>query len=200
MAQQQSLYYLTQLKTRVVLLPNQLNASLKTSLLENLRNEVERKTVDNGVVMKINRVISHDHGIVDRSGFSGSVIYNVEYSCHLCSPAENMELVCVLTNSDVEGYLICSNGPLIVMVSIDMVDSDDFRRKGKYITTRDGQELTLGQHLKVSIISYKMAKGQTTMNAYCKLISLPTAEEIAIYEKDKVLATGASVDDDSEYI
>lgn len=197
---QQSLYYLTQLKSRVVLLPNQLNANLKTSLLENLRNEVERKTVDNGVIMKINRIISHDYGIIDRSGFSGSVIYNVEYSCHICSPAENMELVCVLTNSDVEGYLICANGPLIVMVSVNMVESDDFQRKGKYITTRDGKELFLGQHLKVSIISYKIAKGQSTVNAYCKLISLPTPEEIAIYEKDKILATGGSVDDESEYI
>jgi DNA-directed RNA polymerase subunit E'/Rpb7 len=197
---QQSLYYLTQLQTRVVLLPNQLNANWKDNLLMNLRNEVEKKIVDNGVVIKINKIISHNHGIIDRSGFSGSAIYTVDYSCHICSPADGMELVCILTNSDVDGYLICSNGPLVIMISVNMVESEDFQRKGKYIVTKDGQDLTLGQHLKVSIISYKMAKGQSHMTAYCKLISLPTSEEIAIYEKDQILVTGGTIDDAIEYI
>lgn len=196
---QQSLYHLTQLESRVVVLPSQLVRNLKDNILENLRINVEKKVVESGIVMKVNHLISHNHGTIDREGFSGSTVYKVDYSCYICSPADGMEIVCVLTNM-VDGFLICTNGPVIVMVSTGQLESDDVKVKNRNLVNKRGEILERGTHLKVRIVNYVMAKGQTTMNAVCNFVGLPSREEIESYERDQILVTGSTSNEAERFI
>ena len=102
-----SLYYQTQLDAKISLLPSQINADMDKYLLENLKSKIEKKAIDYGIVLQINRLIDYDYGMIDKNNFQGTVVYNVKYECFICSPVKNFEIICVLDNIIKGFYLYC---------------------------------------------------------------------------------------------
>ncbi|MEM0354095.1 MAG: hypothetical protein QXW79_00800 [Thermoplasmata archaeon] len=195
-----NLYYQTQLETKVSLLPEQINQNMDDHLLENLKAKVEKKTIDVGIVMRVNRIVDYEYGMIDKSNFMGTVVYNVKYECLICSPMKNMEIICVLDNI-IKGYLIGRNGPVIVAVEFDNIDTQKFEISGNtVIHTKTKRQIRKGDYLKVSIINANNNMGEPNIVTICKLINFAEDDEIKKFEEDQRMISSVPPDDMNEFI
>ena len=197
---QLNLYYRTQLETKISLLPEQINVNMDDHLLENLRGKIEGKTNEHGIILKINRLISYDYGLVDKSNFMGTTVFQVKYECFICSPTKDLEIVCILENI-VKGYLICRNGPVICAIQSHNIDTQKFETNGNvvvYIKTK--KPIEKGDYLKVSIININNNLGEKNIVTMCKLLNYASKDEIEAFEKDQLLVTSGTDEDKREFI
>lgn len=197
---QQSLYYQTQLENKVSLLPEQINANMDDHLLQNLKTKIEGKSIDNGIVLKINRLIDYNYGMIDKANFMGTTVYTVKYECFLCSPVKNLEIICVL-DSIVKGYLIGRNGPVIIAIEFNNIDTQKFQISGtNIIYLKNKKPIQKGDHIKVSIISINNNLEEKNIVTICKLLNIANSDEIKSFNEDQLLITNGSLDDDKEFI
>ena len=169
-----SLYYRTQLETKVSLLPEQIDGSMDNHILENVKGKIEGKSIDNGIVLKINRLINYDYGMIDKANFMGTTVFAVKYECFICSPIKDLEIICILENI-VKGYLIGKNGPVIVAIQLNNIDTQKFEISGNnIISIKSKKTIEKGEYLKVSIISINNNLGEKNIVTMCKLMGLAT--------------------------
>ena len=167
-----SLYYRTQLETKVSLLQEQIDGNMDDHILENLKAKIEGKTIDNGIVLKINKLIDYSYGMIDKANFMGTTVFPVKYECFICSPTKDLEIICVLENI-VKGYLIAKNGPIIVVIQFNNIDMQKFEISGNTIITKSKVPIEKGNYLKVSIISINNNIGEKNIVTMCKLLNIP---------------------------
>lgn len=197
---QVSLYYRTQLETKVSLLPEQIDGDMDSHLLKNLKAKIEGKTNESGIVLKINRLIDYSGGMIDKTNFMGVTVFPVKYECFICSPTKDLEMVCILENI-VKGYLIAKNGPVVVAIQYNNIDNKKFEISDKnIILSKTKTPIKKGDYLKVSVISINNNLGEKNIVTMCKLLNLATKDEIKSFEEDQTLATNGSPDEDNEFI
>lgn len=197
---QLNLYYQTLLETTVSLLPEQIDGDLDEHLLSNLREKIEGKTIDIGIVLKISKLIDYDYGIIDKSNFMGTTVYNVKYECFVCSPTKDLEMICVLDNI-IKSYLIGKNGKVIVAVQFNNIDTTRFDIRDNVVThIKTGVSLKKGSHLKVSVISINNNLGEKNIVTMCKLINIADKNEIRRFNEEQILINNGTIDDDKEFI
>lgn len=195
-----SLYYRTQLETKVSLLPEQIDGNMDDHMLANLRAKIEGRSIDNGIVLKINRLIDYDYGMIDKANFMGTTVFPVKYECFICSPTKDLEIVCVLENI-VKGFLIGKNGPIIVAIQFNNIDTQRFEQSGNTVLfSKTKIPIQKGDYLKVSIISINNNLGEKNIVTMCKLLNLASKDEIRSFEDDQLLVTNGNVDDNKEFI
>ena len=195
-----SLYFRTQLETKVSLLPEQIDGNIDEHILTNLKSKIQGKTIDNGIVIKISKLIDYDYGMIDKANFMGTTVFNVKYECFICSPTKNLEIICILENI-VKGYLIAKNGPIIIVIDINNIDTQIFGiNNNNVIFSKTKIPIAKGEYLKVSIINIDNNLGEKTIIAICKLLNMANDNEIKSFEEDQILATNGSFDDDKEFI
>ena len=195
-----SLYYRTQLDTKVSLFPEQIDGNMDDHILENLKAKIEGKSIDNGIVLKINRLINYDYGMIDKVNFMSTCVFFVKYECFICSPTKDLEIVCILENI-VKGFLIARNGPVIVAIQFNNIDTRRFEISGNNIIyTKTKKPIEKNDYLKVSVISINNNLGEKDIVTMCKLINLANKEEIQSYEQDQLLVTGGNEEDNKEFI
>lgn len=195
-----NLYYRTQLETKVSLLPEQINGNMNDHILSNLKAKIEGKTLDSGIILKVIRLIDKGMGVVDKSNLMGTTVYLVKYECFICSPTKNLEIICVVENI-IKGYLIGKNGPVMVAIQFNNIDTQKFETSGNsIINLKTKNPINKGDHIKVSIISVNNNLGEKSIVTMCKLLSMASKEDIKSFEEDQILAMDGSVDDDEEFI
>lgn len=195
---QLNLYFRTELETKVSLLPNQINGNMDSHILDNLKAKIEGKAIDNGIVLKINRIIEYGDGIIDKANFMGTVVFPVKYECFICSPLKNLEITCVVKNI-IKGYLICSNGPVIIAIQFNNIDNK-FEIYDNTIINKNGTKIEKGDFLKISIISINNNLGEKNIIVMGRLIDLATPNEIKIFNEDQMLIVDGSLNDNKEFI
>jgi DNA-directed RNA polymerase subunit E'/Rpb7 len=200
---QYNLYNEVQLESKISLQPKQLTAKLDTHIINNLKEKVEKKVGEHGIVVKVKNVVNYDYGLVSPSDFTGSVIYNVKYNCLLCSVSKGMEIIAQIVNIG-KGLYIASNGPLIGVIYSYEINTDRFREENAKIFDKEtGQELQKETYVKMFIITYKSHLGETQILAICRLLDIASKKEIKIYQKEQKLATGLEINEEEgkeEYI
>lgn len=196
-----NLYYRTQLDTKVSLLPEQIDENIDDHILQNLKAKIEGKTISSGVVLKINKLISFNYGIIDKANFMGTTVYKVKYECFLCSPTINLEIICVVDNDKIKGFLICSNGPVTIAIQFNNIDTEKFEiRDNIIISTKTKKPIKIGDHVKISIINVNISLGEQRIVAIGKLINMARMDEIKSFEEDQLMVTGGHADDNKVFI
>lgn len=196
-----NLYYLTQLETKVSLLPEQINRNIDDHILQNLKAKIEGKTIGNGIVLKINKLIDYKYGMIDKTNFMGTTVFQVNYECFICSPTKNLELICVVDNDKIKGFVVCSNGPVVIAIHFNNIDPEKFEiNENSLVPIKTKKPIKMGDHLKVSVINVKMNLGEPEIVVMAKLINLASKEEIKAFEKDQLIATNSQVNDDQIFI
>lgn len=193
-----SLYNTTVLESKVSLNPNQMDANIPENILSNLRAIIEGKSNENGIVLKVNRLVSHDIGKIDRINGSSKVDYVAKYECYLCSPIKDLEIICSLEQF-VKGFLVGKNGPVTVLIQINNIDSQRFEIKNsKIYHSSTNRELEVGDYLKVSIINISNNPGENKILVISKLVNMANKDEISRYEHEKTMITGVHAEDSEE--
>ena len=195
---QLELYYRTQLRDKVTLLPEQCDANIDDHLLVNLKQKVEGKVGDNGMVLYITRIINYDNGIIDGINLMSSTVYDIYYECFFCSPTEGMELICVI-DKFVKGLLVVRNGPIRAGIEIgpSKIDTQKFEiNNGKIYYKKNNTMIDKGNYIKVEIINRKLNSRETYITAVCKLLDVASKNEIQLYEQDQKMILGIDSNDD----
>ncbi len=197
---QLSLYYQTQLETKVSLLPEQITGDIDDFILENLKSKIDTKSIENGIVIKIIRLIDYDYGMIDKIHFMGTTIYKVKYECLLCSPVKDLEMICKVDNI-IKGYVISKNGPIYVAVPFNNIDANVFEISGNNIKySSSGRIINKNDHLKVSIISINNNIGERNIVVMCKLLNFASKNDIKKFNEEQLLIGDSTVDDNIEFI
>lgn len=197
-----SLYYHTQLETKVSLLPEQITGDIDNFILENLKQKIDSRSTENGIVIRINRLIDYDYGIIDKTHFMGTTVYKVKYECLLCSPVKDLEMICVVENI-IKGFLISKNGPVYSAIQFSNIDFTTFEIVGdeiKHIAT--GRLIKKQDHLKVSIININNNTDEGNIMAMCKLLNFATKAEIKKFNEEQAMIEESSIgaNEDVEFI
>lgn len=197
---QTELYYRTQLRDKITVLPNQCDALIDDHILHNLKLKVEKKVGDNGMVLYVTRVLNYNNGIIDGVNLMSSTVYTIYYECFFCSPIEGMEIICVIENS-MKGILIARNGPIYAGIEIgpSKIDTQKFEiNNGKIYYKKNNTQVDKGTFVKLEIINRKLNSRESNISTVCKLLDLATKSEIQMYEQDQKMILGIDVNDDAE--
>jgi DNA-directed RNA polymerase subunit E'/Rpb7 len=180
-------YYKTQLETSVSLLPDQIDYYIDNHLLQNLKQKMEGKTSEHGIVMKISKIIKYDNGLVDKINLMGTTVFHVTYECLICSPIKNLEIICRIDNI-IKGYLVGINGPMIVTIQYNNINTHKFEIKNsEIIEMTTGKKLKQGQYVKATIINTDMSLGERNIIIFAKLNDLANEKEIELYHSQQKL-------------
>ncbi|BCS83179.1 putative DNA-directed RNA polymerase subunit [Cotonvirus japonicus] len=197
---QQNLYYQTELQDSVSLLPNQMDSNIDEYLLKNLEAKVKGKITKDGIVLKINRIIDYDNGIITKTNFAGTAVYNVSYECLICSPTKNLSVICVVENI-IKGYIICVNGPVIIAILFNNIDTQKFKLdNGNVVYLHNEKPIEKGDYVKVSIINIKNNLNEKRITAISKLLDLASNDEIKLFKEDQIIAVNGEINTNKEFI
>jgi DNA-directed RNA polymerase subunit E'/Rpb7 len=193
-----SLYFRTQLETKVTILPENINSDLDDNILEAVKTNVEGKLISSGIVIKVLKLISYDNCIIDKCNLQGSVVADVKYECFICSPVKNLDIICIVENI-VKGYLICRNGPVICAIYIIDINDSKFKISGHDVYYGN-KKIEKEDYLKASIINIRSEQGEKNIMTVCKLLDMATEEEIESFKEDQILATNGVANESREFI
>jgi DNA-directed RNA polymerase subunit E'/Rpb7 len=198
---QMSLYYPTQLETSVSLLPEQLDGNIDNHILSNLKAKVEGKATENGIELRVNRLIDYNYGMIDKANFMGTTVYKVKYECFLCSPIKDLEIVCIVDNI-VKGFLIGRNGPVVVAIQFNNIDTQKFDLSGNQVIHKKTKKpIKKGDYLKTSVININNNLGEKNIVTMCKLIDFANKDDIKKFEEDQMfIVSGSTEESQKEFI
>jgi DNA-directed RNA polymerase subunit E'/Rpb7 len=199
---QNNLYYRTQLENSVSVLPAQLNGSIYENILENLKKKVEGKVGQNGIIIKVIKIINYKEAILDDTNLMANTIFRIKYECFVCSPVPNLEIVFTFTDL-VKGVIMGRNGPVIISIFLNNIDNQKFGISGESIIDKTtNKKLNEGEFLKAIIINTMSSLGEYEITAVCKLLGFATDNEIRDYNEDQKLIMDFEnyADDDIEKI
>ena len=193
---QTGLYYHTQLESKVSIAPHELDADLDEHILRNLKMKVENKCNEHGIIIRVTRLINYQYGMIDKTNLTGTTIYKVEYECLICSPRKDVDITGSIENI-LAGYIVAQNGPVVITVSINNVESQKFEIKdGNLYYTKTKKQLEKGDFIKVSVINNSNNLGEKRITTTCKLLDLASKDDIAKYHEEQKLIHGNNTTDD----
>lgn len=197
---QLNLYYQTQLETKISLLPEQITGDIDEFILKNLKQKVYSKSTENGIVIRINKLIDYELGVIDKDHFMATTIYKVKYECLLCSPVKDLEMICVVENI-VKGYLVCKNGPVYPAIQFNNIDTNVFERVGDDLIHKPtGKPVKKGDYLRVAVININNNTDEMSIVAVCKLLNIATKTEIKKFNDEQELISEEKINEEIDYI
>jgi DNA-directed RNA polymerase subunit E'/Rpb7 len=208
MAQAKLCYY-TELTAKVSLLPYQLDGRLDEHLLHNTKNKLEDKTIDSGLVIRVNRILDYNYGLIDKTNFMGTTTMVVKCQALICSPQRDQEIICQIVNVAIKGYILVRNGSLLVAIRYTQMDAkkfdyDDTDRSIKILYKKNGSdsqiELKNDMHVKVSLLNIKKNLNASTITADGKLLDVATDAEIKSYDEERAMIMGLDSQEELEFI
>jgi len=119
-------YINTKLKTRISLLPDQLDNKIYINLKRNLERNILNKCFRSyGFVSEIYEIIKYESGLVEPENLMASAIFNIEFSCRLCRPIKNTKIICQINRVN-KVLITAENGPILVIITNDRINDKVF--------------------------------------------------------------------------
>jgi len=174
-------YVNTNLASKVLVKPNQINNNIYINMKKNLKESLESKCNKYGFIIAIHKIIEHGYGIMPAEDLSGSVLFDVKYSSLLFLPTRNTNIICKITNIE-NNLLTAQCGPLLVMLKQEDINKDIFTNdRGIIFVRKTNKTIALDDHIIVYIRNIRFYTGDTTMMAMGRLENIPTQDEVDKY-------------------
>jgi DNA-directed RNA polymerase subunit E'/Rpb7 len=149
-------YINTILNSDVTLQPRQMDNNLYKHLKSNLIEKLEgRCYINYGYITKIHRIMEYGEGKIPAENPMASAIFNIKFSCRLCNPLKNQEIICKIEK--INNILINAvNGPMLVIIKVSTINLNTFltdNKTGKlyYVDKKKKIEITNGVYIKVTV-------------------------------------------------
>lgn len=181
-------YINTELYTTVTLYPDQMNNMIYINLKKNLEDKILHKCFDGyGYIMEIFKITKYDNGIIPPENMTAAAVYNINFTCRLCSPLKNSQIVCEVARIN-RILLTAKNGPIIVIITKDKINNEiyfnDNNNNLRYRKDNKSYILKSNDHVVVNIIRTTFNRNDTNIKAIGFLSRMATADEIAQYYRD----------------
>jgi len=182
-------YIDTKLYTNVILHPSQMNNEFYINLKENLINDVEKRCfIDYGYIVKVYDIQEYENGIIEAENVSASSIYNVMFSCRLCRPLKNRDIICEVERIN-KVLIRLKNGPIFVIITNDRISDKVFFRDNykniRYKSDNKSVILNKGDFVKATIIQYTFHSGDDSIIAIGYLDNVATEDEVKQFYEDE---------------
>ena len=176
----------TCLHARIALHPSQLNNNIYSNLKQNLIRQLDKKCyLDYGYISEIYEILERDSGSVLPEDTQANVEFNIKFSCRLCQPIENTQIICKVHQiSDV--FIILNRDPIRVIVT---TEGDRINKGVFYKDTSDkkikllsnNQPLEQDAYVKVTILSKTAYHKDKKILAIGRLDDIASESEIHTY-------------------
>lgn len=168
--------------SRVSLLPQYMNTYIFSNIKKELKKKLEKKCNKNGYIDEVYRIIDYHDGIIIPENFNGAALYNVSYYCRICIPIEDsiiiVKVICINVSN-----IISVNGPLVVFIDSNtdsrLINYNEWSKD--FIKLSSKRKLSIGDKIKIKIISKKINKGGSKIIIIGELIDFATDEDIEKY-------------------
>jgi DNA-directed RNA polymerase subunit E'/Rpb7 len=188
-----SIFKATELNHRVILAPYQLkpetsNETFEDRILLNLKKQYEGKNNDTGYIASINRIRpDYECGELDHSSNKGIVIYDITFDCMFCTIKQGDIIVSKITQLNITEMIKSINGPLVIIVQYDAIDTNKFRiqNDGKIQVIKTKKILQVDEYIKIVVIGHRLFKDDKIIVIAAKLVDVASEKDIKKYNKDK---------------
>lgn len=186
-------YITTKLFSIVTIHPYQMNNDIYMYMKNNLKERLEGKCYRNyGCVVKIYKILEYMDGIVEPENPTAASTYKVKFSCKLCMPIKNRNIICRVEKTN-PMLTSLSNGPIRVIITNDRINKDNFTISKTGIVIRSGNRpLRPGDYVKVKIDSRKFNDKDTI------IMCMGILEEYASDEEQQQYISEQKHDDNEE--
>lgn len=212
-------YITTVLSTTILLTPQQLDENMYNHLKQNLIKKMEGKCYRNfGYISKIYQIKSYGDGMIVPENPMAGVLYDINFSCRLCNPLKNKEIVCEVFK--IKGMLINAvNGPITVIVTLDRINGEIFyydaitnklmvkstdnttSHEVKQRTQKESGLSTSGSYVKILIENKKIYDSNNIIYTIGKLTGIANEDEIKeFYDAEYGVGAESNTVDFNEYI
>lgn len=180
----------TMLYTTIVLHPSQLDNNIYANLKLNLIKTLEKKCYKNyGYISKIYEILERDNGVIVPEDNTSSVTYKIKFSCRLCHPLENTQIICKV-NQTADVFVSLFRDPIHIIATTDgdrinnnVFYKDPYEKKIKIRKTNS--VLEPGTFVKATILSKAFTNKDKKILAIGKLDDIATDEEIGKFYSDE---------------
>lgn len=169
--------------------PDQLNNNLSLNIKNKLK-EMEGKCIyDYGCIILVHNVVKFNRGVIREYNEDGLVTFNVTFNCRICRPLKDMIIGCKIDNIN-QNLMKLSNGPIIIVIQNEHVNSNEFRFDSIQNTIKhikSGQELKVGNLVKVLIYQTRFTYKDTKIFAIGQLLNVLNESETELYNNDLLM-------------
>lgn len=180
-------YIETSLRCPIMLNPTQMDNKLELYLKANLNNYTKGRCFLNyGFVVKINKIEETSDGRIEEEDSSCSAKFIVKFSCRLCLPAKNKEIICRIDRMN-KVLLSAINGPIKAIITPDKINEENFfidtdrNIRIKNTSTIIEPEM----YIKVLILQSTFSHYDTNIIAISFLQNIATEQEIMMFDKEQ---------------
>ena len=205
-------YVTTLLTSTINLNPRQMNNQIYKNLKDNLIKKVEGKCFKSyGFVSKIYEIKEYNQGLIVAENPLAAASFNIKFSCRLCNPLRNKQIVCKVMKIINGMFINSQNGPITAIITITRINNELFYKDqktnklmAKASSGGSGDkpfEITPGTYIIVNIENRTFNDMDTIIMAIGELSRLATKEEIENSFKEEYGVDGENkIIDFEEYI
>jgi len=145
-------YFDTELYSRILIHPQQINNDIYINLKNNLKKKVEKKCNKYGFITKVYKIVDYSDGEIIPENFDASHVFNVKFSCRVCRPVINNKIICKIDLLN-KALIKASNGPIICIIGINYINENNFEinNKGDIVTLKKNKVLNTNDYIAVTI-------------------------------------------------
>lgn len=173
------------LQTKVMLRPEQMDATVYANIKENLRAHVLNKCIEAGCVYDIYNMTILD-GEMRAENLSGDADVEVAYSAKVCNPQVNQMIICEIVRYG-KPMFMAKNGPINVVFWFERIQLKKFNvntEDGTVTHIATGHKLAVGDLVKVNVIQRTFNKQSESILLLCSLEDIASDVEKKMYRED----------------
>ena len=181
-------YLNTRLYSQVTLQPQQMNNNLYLNLKKNLDEKVTKKCFRNyGYIMEIYEILEFKDGLIEPENLMASALFNVTFSCRLCRPLKNKQIVCQVNRVN-KVLITVENGPVLVIITNDRINDKIFYTDNnnnlRYRKENESLVLQPKDFVLITIISIVFNHGDNKIKAIGFLENMANEKQVESFYKD----------------
>jgi DNA-directed RNA polymerase subunit E'/Rpb7 len=182
-------YLTTLLHTKTYLNPEQMNNNVYNNLKQNLIKQLEGKCFRQyGYISKVYNITDYGVGNIPAENPLAAAIFKVTYSCKLCNPLKNTQMVCKIDRTSPILISLLS-GPMRIVVTMEHINKNSFyldKHKNLMYKSKTGSNMIeKGAHVKVTILSKTFNDQDDSIMVFGRLDDIANTEEIETFYKDE---------------
>ena len=187
MAEITSPYFDTELYSRILIHPQQINNDIYINLKNNLKKKVEKKCNKYGFITKVYKIVDYSDGEIIPENFDSSHVFNIKFSCRVCLPVINNLIICKVDLLN-KALIKASNGPIVCIVGINYINENNFElnNKGDIVSLNKNKILSTNDYIVVKIRGTNFFPGDERILILGGLEDIASDNEIKDYYNENL--------------
>jgi DNA-directed RNA polymerase subunit E'/Rpb7 len=176
----------TELYSRIIIHPQQINNDIYINLKNNLKKKVEKKCNKYGFITKIYKIIDWSDGEIVPENFDSSHVFNLKFSCRICLPVIDTKIICKIDLLN-KALIKASNGPIVCIIGINYINENNFtiNNKGDIVHSRTNKEIKINDYILINIRGTNFFPGDERIVILGNLDDIVTDEQVKdFYEEN----------------